>query len=400
MAQTLPSDTRREATSWAYAPRKGDKFSFGLWTVGNRGRDAFGDVTRPLLEPGYIVEKLSGLGVWGVNFQDDSLVAFDATASKRSQAAQKFKQLLTDHEMVAPMATTNLFTKAAFKEGTFTAVEPGVRAFALQKTLRAVDFAAEVGATVFDLWGAREGVDTEASKDPIEALQRLREAINFLCEYVIDQGYDMRFALEPKPNEPRSDSYLPTIGHLLAFISTLDHPERVGLNPEVAHETIVGLNVNHAIAQVLEAGKLFHIDLNDQRSWRYDQNVRFASENLKRSFFLVKLLEEGGYIGPRHFDVHPYRTEDEGGVWDAAQGCMHSYNMLKERVRRFAQDARIQELLAQTQAHQEMTEDVSTYNPAAAQKLKNYHFDLEKLAQAHSYEKLDQLTTELIMGTD
>jgi xylose isomerase len=270
----------------------------------------------------------------------------------------------------------------------------------LQKTLRAIDFAAEVGAPIFNLWGAREGVDAEGSKDPLETLKRYREAINFLCRYVEDQGYDLKFALEPKPNEPRSDSYLPTAGHTLAFIATLDQPDRVGVNLELAHETIANLNFYHEVAQALEAGKLFHIDLNDQKVFRYDQNLRFGSENLKIAFFTVKLLEESNYTGPRHFDVHPYRTEAEADVWDAALGSMRAYKILKEKGHRFAADPRVQAILTQNRQF-DLPDDLLTgqYSPQAARRLKEYRFDPDRLAQkGYRYEKLDQLAIEYILG--
>src|SRR5215469_9686105 len=256
----IPARLPHESTSDQYAPRKEDKFSFGLWTVGNQGRDPFGDVVRPPLNPTASVKKLSELGAWGVNFHDNDLVPFHATPAERDRIVHAFKQALNDYGMVVPMATTNLFFHPIFKDGAFTAVDPKVRAFALQKTMASIDLGAELGATTYVFWGGREGVDAEASKDPVVAIERMRYAINFLSEYVRDKGYNMRFALEPKPNEPRSDTYFPTVGHMLAFIYTLDHPEMTGLNPEVAHEHMAGLNFVHGVAQVLEAGKLFHID--------------------------------------------------------------------------------------------------------------------------------------------
>ena len=283
-----------------------------------------------------------------------------------------------------------------FKDGAFTANDPKVRAFALQKTMHAIDLGVELGATTYVFWGGREGVDAEASKNPMEALKRMREALNFLCAYVKDQGYNLRFALEPKPNEPRSDTYLPTVGHMLAFIYTLDNPDMVGVNPEVAHEVMANLNFAQGVAQALEAGKLFHIDLNDQKSPRFDQDLRFGSESLKNSFFLVKLLEEGGYIGPRHFDAHAYRTEDEAGVWDFALGCMRTYNMFKAKVARFAADAEIQGLLAEINAGDQTP---TSYSRETAARLKSTTFDVEALAQrGYRYEKLDQLSIEIILG--
>src|SRR5260370_1850761 len=345
MMTSVPQNAAREWTSDEYTPRKEEKFSFGLWTVGNRGRDPFGEFVRPPLDPVYIVKKLSELGAWGVNLHDNDLVPFDATPQEYDRIVREFKQSLSDYGMVVPMATTNLFFHPVFKDGAFTANDPSVRAFALQKTMKAIDLGVELGASTYVFWGGREGVDAEASKDPVVAIKRMRDAINFVSQYVIDQGYKLRLALEPKPNEPRSDTYLPTIGHMLAFIYTLDHPDMVGLNPEVAHEQMAGLNFVHGVAQALEAGKLFNIDLNDQKGPRFDQDLRFGSENIKPMFFLVKLLEDQGYTGPRNIDAHAYRTEDEQGVWDFALGCMRTYNMLKAKVKRFNADPEIQALL-------------------------------------------------------
>lgn len=388
-------------TSDQYTPHKEDKFSFGLWTVGNRGRDPFGDFVRPELPPVRSVQKLSALGAWGINLHDNDLVPFDATPAEQARIVREFKQALNDYGMVVPMATTNLFFHPVFKDGAFTSVDASVRAFALQKTMRALDLGVELGASTYVFWGGREGVDSEASKDPVEAIKRMREAINFLCEYAIDQGYKLRFALEPKPNEPRADTYFPTIGHMLAFIYTLAHPEMVGLNPEVAHEHMLGLNFVHGVAQALEAGKLFHIDLNDQKGPRFDQDLRFGSENIKSMFFLVKLLEEQGYTGPRHFDAHAYRTEDEQGVWDFATGCMRTYNILKEKARRYQADPEIQALRKEIKSGdaEHATLFSGGYSPAAASKLKATHFAVDTLARrGFQYERLDQLTVELLLG--
>jgi xylose isomerase len=390
-----------EETSDQYKPTKADKFSFGLWTVGNRGRDPFGDFVRPALDPVHTVKKLSELGAWGINFHDNDLIPFDATPAERERILRDFKQALEDYGMVVPMATTNLFFHPIFKDGAFTAVDPRVRAFSLQKTMQAIDLGAELGATTYVFWGGREGVDAEASKNPMEAIKRMREAMNFLCEYVIDQGYNLKFALEPKPNEPRSDTYLPTVGNMLAFIYTLDHPEMVGLNPEVAHENMAGLNFTHGVAQALEAGKLFHIDLNDQKGPRYDQDLRFGSESIKNSFFLVKLLEDGGYTGPRHFDAHAYRTEDEQGVWDFALGCMRTYNMFKEKAKRFNADPEIQALLAEVNGGDQTFGGLfgQKYSKEAAARLKDTNFEVDEIAQrGYKYEKLDQLSIEIILG--
>ncbi len=397
---SLSSSTAQQSTSDQYKPTKADKFSFGLWTVGNRGRDPFGEFVRPALDPVYSVKKLAELGAWGINFHDNDLVPFDATASERDQIVRDFKQALSDNGMIVPMATTNLFFHPIFKDGAFTSVDPAVRAFALQKTLHAIDLGAELGASTYVFWGGREGVDAEASKDPVTAVKRMRDAINFVSQYVLDKGYKMRFALEPKPNEPRSDTYLPTIGHMLAFIYTLEHPEMVGVNPEVAHEHMAGLNFVHGVAQALEAGKLFHIDLNDQKGPRFDQDFRFGSESIKSAFFLVKLLEDQHYDGPRHYDAHSYRTEDEAGVWDFALGCMRTYNMLKEKARRFNADPEIQALLAEINSGDQTYGGLlSGYSTETVEKLRNTTFDVEKLAQrGYGYEKLDQLTIEVILG--
>ena len=398
---TLPPQLTRESTSDQYAPKKEDKFSFGLWTVGNRGRDPFGDFVRPALDPVYSVMRLSQLGAWGINLHDNDLVPIDASPAERDRIVREFKQALNTYGMVVPMATTNLFFHPVFKDGAFTSVDPTIRAYALQKTMSAIDLGVELGASIYVFWGGREGVDTEASKDPVVAIQRMRDAINFMCQYVIDNGYTLRFALEPKPNEPRSDTYLPTIGHMLAFISTLDHPEMVGVNPEVAHEHMAGLNFVHGVAQALEAGKLFHIDLNDQKGPRFDQDLRFGSENIKSMFFLVKLLEDKHYSGPRHYDAHAYRTENEEGVWDFALGCMRTYNMFKEKVQRFHADVEIQQLLDEINRGDSTYETMlrSGYSATTVQQLKEAVFDPDTLGQrGFHYEQLDQLTVEIILG--
>src|SRR5436309_676065 len=398
---TLASQLARESSSDQYAPKKEDKFSFGLWTVGNRGRDPFGDFVRPTLDPIYSVKRLSQLGAWGINLHDNDLVPIDASPAERDRIVREFKQALNEYGMVVPMATTNLFFHPVFKDGAFTSVDPTIRAYALQKTMHAIDLGVELGASTYVFWGGREGVDSEASKDPVVAIQRMRDAINFFCHYAIDSGYTLRFALEPKPNEPRSDTYLPTIGHMLAFISTLDHPEMVGVNPEVAHEHMAGLNFVHGVAQAIEANKLFHIDLNDQKGPRFDQDLRFGSENIKSMFFLVKLLEEKQYSGPRHFDAHAYRTENEEGIWDFALGCMRTYNMFKEKVRRFQEDAEIQQLLNEINSGDSTYEKMlgSGYSAHVVRQLKEAVFDPDALGQrGFHYEQLDQLTVEIILG--
>jgi xylose isomerase len=380
----------------SYAPRPEDKFTFGLWTVGQIGRDPFGEPVRTPRSPVDIVHLLAEVGAWGVNFHDNDLVPIDASPAQRDQIVRDFKAALQATGLVVPMATTNLFADPAFKDGAFTSNDPQVRAFALQKTMRAIDLGVECGASTYVFWGGREGVETDAAKDPVEALKRFREALNFLCAYVKDQGYHLRFALEPKPNEPRGDIYLATVGHALAFITTLDHPELVGVNPEVAHETMAGLNFLHGVAQAWEMGKLFHIDLNDQAPGRYDQDFRFGSVNLKSAFFLVKFLEDVGYGGPRHFDAHAYRTEDYEGVKAFARGCMRTYLILKAKARQWNADGEIQALLAELSAGDQTP---AAYSAEAAAALKQRAFDRAALgARGLAYERLDQLTVDLLLG--
>jgi xylose isomerase len=385
-----------------YTPTREDKFTFGLWTVGNPGRDPFGDPVRTPLDPVRSVQKLAELGAWGVNFHDNDLVPFDATPADRDRIVKSFKAALQETGMVVPMATTNLFHHPIFKDGAFTSSDATVRAFAVHKTMRAIDLGAELGATTYVFWGGREGSETDAYRDPGDAIKWFREAINFLCAYVRDQGYNLRFALEPKPNEPRADLYLPTVGHALHFITTLDHPDMVGLNPEFAHETMAGLNFVHAVGQAIDAGKLFHIDLNDQLMSRFDQDLRFGAENQKRAFFLVKLLEEHGYDGPRHFDAHAYRTETEEGVWHFARGCMRTYLIFKEKARRFAEDQEIQGVLAELKATDDAYDGpsfTSGYSREAATRLRDHNFDIQALASRdRRYEELDQLVVELLLG--
>lgn len=384
-----------------YIPTPADRFTFGLWTVGNVGRDPFGEPVRPARSPVELVRLLGEVGgVYGVNLHDNDLVPIDATAAERERMVREFKQALDENGLVVPMATTNLFFDPAFRDGAFTANDPAVRAYALQKTMRAIDLGVELGAGIYVFWGGREGVESDATKDPIEALKRFREAINFLADYVRDQGYDLRFALEAKPNEPRGDLFLPTTGAMLGFIATLDHPEMMGVNPEFAHETMAGLNFVHAVAQALDAGKLFHIDLNDQVIGRYDQDFRFGAVNLKPAFFLVKLLEEHGYSGPRHFDAHAYRTSDEEDVKAFARGCMRTYLILKEKARRWHADAEIQALLAEIGADDgAQAQYAGAYTREKAEALRGATFDRAALGRrAQPYERLDQLTNELLLG--
>jgi xylose isomerase len=383
-----------------YRPTSADRFTFGLWTVGNRGRDPFGEPTRAAVDPIASVRKLGEIGAYGVNLHDNDLVPIDATAAERDRIVAGFKRAVADAGLHVPMATTNLFTDPAFRDGAFTAHDPAVRAYALQKTMAAIDLGVELGARTYVFWGGREGAEVDAGKDPVEAIKRFRFAIDFLCEYVRDKRYDLRFALEAKPNEPRGDIYFSTTPGYLALIPTLAHPEMVGVNPEVAHEQMAGLNFYHVVAQALEAGKLFHIDLNDQKFGRFDQDLRFGSESIKTLFFVVKLLEESGYDGPRHFDAHAYRTESDEGVWDFARGCMRTYLILKEKARRFREDREIQGLLAEIRTGDPVdTALLAPYSPAAAGKLRSRTFDRSRLASRPlRYEKLDQLTVELLLG--
>ena len=384
--------------SSAYQPSPEHRFTFGLWTVGNVGRDPFGEPVRAARTPAELVHLLADVGAYGVNFHDNDLVPIDATPAKRDHIVAEFKQALGDTGLVVPMATTNLFTDPAFRDGAFTSNDPDVRAYALHKTMHAIDLGVEVGAKVYVFWGGREGTETDAGKKPLDALKWFREALNFLSDYVKDQGYDLRFALEPKPNEPRGDIFLPTVGAMLAFIETLGDPEMVGVNPEVAHEHMSGLNFTHAVAQAWEAGKLFHIDLNDQAFGRYDQDFRFGAHNLKSAFFLVKFLEEVGYDGPLHFDAHAYRTADYEDVKAFARGCMRTYLILKEKAERFAADTEIQGLLEEI-ATGNSKAGARTYDADTAQQLKSHAFDRVALGQrSQPYEQLDQLVVELLLG--
>jgi xylose isomerase len=382
-----------------YTPKPEHHFTFGLWTVGNPGRDPFGDPVRPPISPVEIVHKLGELGVYGVNLHDNDLVPRDASAADRDRIVREFKKALTESGVTVPMATTNLFGDPVFRDGAFTSNDARVRDYALQKTMKAIDLGVELGAETYVFWGGREGTETNAGKNAQESVKWFRDALNFLCEYVISQGYKLKFAVEPKPNEPRGDIFLPTIGHALALIYTLDHPEMVGLNPEVAHDTIAGLDFSHGVAQALEAGKLFHIDLNAQKPGRYDQDLRFGSEDVKGAFFLVKLLEDAKWPGMRHFDSHAYRTEDQQGVWDFAAGSMRTYLILKEKARCFNADPEIQSLLNELGGRGASPGRRVSFSKDAARELKERSFDLESMRrQGYAYERLDQLTMELLLG--
>jgi xylose isomerase len=386
-----------------FIPRPEDHFTFGLWTVGNPGRDPFGHAVRAVMSPVKIVNELAKLGAYGVNLHDEDLIPFEATPAERDKILRDFKGALSETGLKVPMATTNLFSQPVFREGAFTSNDATVRALALSKTMRAIDLGVELGASTYVFWGGREGLETNACKDPRDGVKRFREAMNFLCEYVRDNGYNLKFALEAKPNEPRGDIFLPTSGHMLAFIYTLDHPDMVGLNPEVAHEVMPGLDFSHVVGQALEAGKLFHIDLNGQKPGRYDQDLRFASEDQKGAFFLVKLLEDARWDGMRHFDSHAYRTEDEQGVWDFAYYSMRSYLILKDKVARFHADTEIREILgALEKRNTAQTAGLGPsfkYDKKTATTLKEHTFDVAGMAaKGYEYERLDQLTTEVLLG--
>ncbi|HEY5142311.1 MAG TPA: xylose isomerase [Solirubrobacteraceae bacterium] len=382
-----------------YEPAPEHRFSFGLWTLGNVGRDPFGDPTRAPLDPVDTVGLLGELGAWGVNLHDNDLVPFGASAAERDRIVARFRAAVDAAGLVVPMTTTNLFTHPVFKDGAFTANDPGVRRFALQKTMRSIDLGAELGASTYVFWGGREGSEVTAAKPTGDAYDRYLEALNFLCGYVRDQGYEMRFALEPKPNEPRGDSFLATVAHALTFIDHLDHPHMVGVNPEVAHETMAGLNFVHAVAMAIWAGKLFHIDLNAQRMSRYDQDFRFGQEDLKEAFLLVRLLEGSGYEGPRHFDAHALRVEDSAGVEEFARGCMRTYLILAEKARELDADPRFAEALAAAQAPALGVPTVGAYSPQAARDLSEEEFDLDALARRGAgHERVDQLLVERLMG--
>ncbi|MFB6612632.1 xylose isomerase [Streptomyces sp. NPDC056367] len=387
-------------TSDPLVPTPAHRFTFGLWTVGWQGRDPFGDATRPALDPVETVERLAGLGAYGVTFHDDDLIPFAAGDTARDQAVKRFRTALDTAGLKVPMATTNLFTHPVFKDGAFTANDRDVRRYALRKTIRNIDLAVELGASVYVAWGGREGAESGAAKDVRTALDRLKEAFDLLGEYVDSQGYDLRFAIEPKPNEPRGDILLPTIGHALAFINELDRPERVGLNPEVGHEQMAGLNFPHGIAQALWHGKLFHIDLNGQSGIKYDQDLRFGAGDLRQAFWLVDLLESAGYDGPRHFDFKPPRTEDSGGVWASAAACMRNYLLLAERSRAFRSDPEVRAALAASRLP-ELALPTAEDGLAAllADRSAFDEFDVEAAARrGMAFEQLDQLALEHLLG--
>ena len=375
---------------------KEHRFTFGLWTVGNPGRDPFGGPTREPIDPVDSVKKLGELGAWGISLHDEDLIPWGTPAAERDRIVARLKAALDEAGMGVGMATTNLFGHAAFKDGAFTSNDRRVRRAAIGKAMRSIDLGAELGGEVYVFWGGREGTEVGVAKDPRDALERYREAVNVLVDYSESQGYGFRFALEPKPNEPRGDIFLPTVGHALHFITTLERPDLVGLNPEVAHETMAGLSFHHAVGQALWAGKLFHIDLNGQDVGRYDQDFRFGSEDLKEAFLLVRLLERAGYSGPKHFDAHAYRNENFEGVWDFAAGCMRTYTALAERARHFDELPEVKEAL-EAASTPELAQ--ASVDGDAPDTLKAESEALDALAERGYYnERLDQLLVEVLLG--
>ena len=380
-----------------FTPTRDDKFSFGLWTVGWQGVDVFGGAVRPPLDPADAVHRLSDLGAWGITFHDDDVIPFGASTQERLDHLTPFRKALADTGLVVPMVTTNLFSHPVFRDGGFTNNDRDVRRFAISKVADNLDLAVELGARTFVAWGGREGAESGAAKDVRAALDRYKEAFDILGDYVLSQGYDLQFALEPKPNEPRGDILLPTIGHALAFINELEHPELVGLNPEVGHEEMAGLNYAHGIAQALWHGKLFHLDLNGQHGPRFDQDLRFGAGNARGAFWTVDTVENGGYHGPRHFDFKPPRTEDMDGVWASAAGCMRNYLILKEKSRAFRADPEVQAALAAARLDQLATPTIAAGESLAD--LRAESFDPEEAAaRGMAFEHLDQLALEHLYG--
>ncbi|WP_327048989.1 xylose isomerase [Microbispora sp. NBC_01189] len=377
-----------------YTPTPEDRFTFGLWTVGWQARDQFGDASRAPLDPVESVHRLSELGAYGVTFHDDDLLAVEPD---RAKAVENLKKALADTGMKVPMATTNLFTHPIFKDGGFTSNDREVRRYALRKVIRNIDLAAELGAKTYVCWGGREGAESEAAKDVRVALDRYKEGFDLLCQYVIDKGYDIRFAVEPKPNEPRGDILLPTIGHALAFINSLEHSEMVGLNPETGHEQMAGMNFVHGIAQALWHGKLFHIDLNGQHGPRFDQDLIFGHGDVKNAFFLVDLLENGGYDGPRHFDYKPLRTEDKEDVWESAAANMRTYLIFKEKSKAYRADPEVQAALEASRCDQLALPTLAageTYEDVLAESI-----DVDAVAErGFHFTRLNQLAIEHLLG--
>lgn len=386
----------------AYEPRKEDHFTTGLWCTAFNGREVFGTPVRPPLDPMDNIRGLARIGCYGFAYHDDDLVPFGSSTADRDRIVAEAKRVMDGEGIKNTMATCNLFEQPVFKDGAFTSNDARIRAFAVQKSLKAIDLGAELGASVYVMWGGREGLEVEASKNPVESVKRYREAVEFLAHYIQDQGYGMRIAIEPKPNEPRGDIFLATVGHVLAFISTLDATIRdvVGVNPEIQHSRMAGMDPVHEVAQALEMGKLYHFDLGAQKPTRYDQDLRFGSEDIKESFFIVKLLEDQGWSGPRHFDVKPYRPDTIDEVFDLVAGCMRSYLVLREKVQRFNADAEIQAMLRELEFLDEGASALTqTYSANNATTLKDRSFPLQEMADRKlGYQRLDQLVFELLTG--
>jgi len=378
-------------------PTPQDKFTFGLWTVGWQARDPFGDATRPALDPIRTVSELAQRGAYGVTFHDDDLIPFGSSTADRAAHIARFKKALDENNMKVPMATTNLFSHPVFKDGAFTSNNRDIRRYAIRKVMTNIELAVELGAHTYVCWGGREGAETDIGKDPVVALERMREAFNILGQFVIDKGYNIKFAIEPKPNEPRGDIFLPTIGHALAFINSLDHPELVGLNPEVGHEQMAGLNFVHGIGQALYHKKLFHIDLNGQHGPKYDQDLVFGHGDLKSAFFLVDLLERYNYEGPKHFDYKPMRTESDEGVWASATANMRTYLILQERAKAFRADPRTKAALEKSGVNELLQPTVA--NGERWNEIASESFDVEAAGKrGYHYEELDQLALEYLIG--
>jgi xylose isomerase len=393
----------------AALPTRDDRFSFGLWTVGYNGSDPFGGPTRPPLDVVEAVTRLAELGAYGLTFHDDDLFAFGSSDAEREKQIGRLKQALADTGLIIPMVTTNLFSAPVFKDGGFTSNDRGVRRFAMRKAMRQLELGVELGAKTFVMWGGREGAEYDSAKDIRGALERYREAVNLFAQYVTDKGYDIRFAIEPKPNEPRGDILLPTVGHAIAFIETLERPELFGVNPEVGHEQMAGLNFTSSIAQALYQGKLFHIDLNGQKGIKYDQDLVFGHGDLANAFALVDLLENGGanggpsYDGPRHFDYKPSRTEDINGVWDSAAANMRTYLLLKERAAAFRTDPEVQEALAASRVAQILEPTLAagkTYDDLLADRSSFEDFDPDPYfgGKGFGFVRLNQLALEHLLG--
>lgn len=386
----------------AFEPTKEDRFTTGLWCTAFNGREVFGVPVRPPLDPMDNIRGLARIGCYGFAYHDDDLVPFGSSAAERDRIVAEARRVMDGEAIKNTMATCNLFEQPVFKDGAFTSNDARIRAFAIQKSLRAIDLGAELGASVYVMWGGREGLEVEASKNPVESVKRYREAVEFLAHYIQGQSYGMRIAIEPKPNEPRGDIFLATIGHVLAFISTLDASIRdvVGVNPEIQHSRMAGMNTVHEVAQALEMGKLYHFDLGAQKPTRYDQDLRFGSEDIKESFFIVKLLEDHGWSGPRHFDVKPYRPDSVEEVFDLVAGCMRSYLVLREKVQRFNADAEIQAMLRELEVRDDgLSVLTSTYSNENAAALKERSFDVTAMAERRlGYQRLDQLVFDLLTG--